>query len=138
MEVCIEGAETEDSLWADQPPDDGRIEEDATVGAVEFVGLVFGTDVGDGATECPAEDGDLYDGGPEGGDGLGHEHGTPGNFHVHAELKILGEVEALGHGNVAIRLEEHHCNRATGLDVSRDELARICQRDCREGVRVQG
>ena len=126
MEVCIEGARAEDSLRADQPPDDGSIEEDPTVGAVEFVGLVFGTDVGNSAAESPAEDGDLHDGGPEGGDRLGHEHRAPGDLHVHAEFKILGEVETLGHGDVAIRLEQHHCDRSTGLDVAGDELAGTC------------
>ena len=123
LEVCVDGARAEDPLWAYQAPYDGSVEEDTAVGAIEFVGLVLGADVRDGAAEGPAEDGDLHDGGPEGGDGLSYEHGTPGNFHVHAEFEILGEVEALGHGDVAVGLEEHHCDGPAGLDVSRYELA---------------
>ena len=85
LEVLIEAADGEDALGADQAPDDGGVEEDAAVGAVELVGLVFRADVGDGA-EGPFEDADLDDGGPEGGDGLGHEHGARGDLHVLAYL----------------------------------------------------
>ena len=82
LQVRVDGAGGEDALGADETPDDGGVEEDAAVGAVELVGLVLGADVGDGATEGPFEDGDLHDAGPEGGDGLRHEHGAPRDLHV--------------------------------------------------------
>lgn len=122
LEVGVDGARGEDALGPDEPPDDGGVEEDAAVGAVEFVGLVLGADVGDGAAEGPFQDGDLHDAGPEGGDGLGHEHGAPGDLHVLAQFEVLGEVEALGHGDVAVGLEEHHGYRTAGLDVAGHEL----------------
>lgn len=82
LEVGVEGARGEDALGADEAPDDGGVEEDAAVGAVELAALVLGADVCDGAAEGPFEDADLDDGGPDGGDGLRHEHGTPGDLHV--------------------------------------------------------
>lgn len=45
LEVGVEGARGEDALGADEAPDDGGVEEDAAVGAVEFARLVFGADV---------------------------------------------------------------------------------------------
>ena len=74
LEVSVDGSRGEDALGADETPDDGGVEEDAAVGAVELVGLVLGANVRDGAAERPFEDGDLDDAGPKGGDGLRHEH----------------------------------------------------------------
>ena len=82
LEVGVDGSGGEDALRADETPDDGSVEKDTAVGAIELVGLVFGADVGNGAAESPFEHGDLDDAGPESGDGLGHEHGTPWNLHV--------------------------------------------------------
>lgn len=83
---------------------------------------MFGADVRDRAAEGPFEDADLHDAGPDGGDGLRHEHGSPWDLHVLAEFEILGEVEALSHGDIAVGLEEHHGYRAAGLDVSSYEF----------------
>lgn len=124
VEVCVEGAWGEDALGADEAPDDGGVEEDAAVGAGEAVGLVLGADVFDGVgEEGPAEDGDLDEAGPDGGDGLGEEHGARGDLHVLAEFEVLGEVEALGHGYVAVGFEEHHGEGFAGLDVAGHEFA---------------
>ena len=82
LQVGVDASGGEDALGTDQAPDDGGVEEDTAVGTVEFVGLVFGADVCDCAAKCPFEDADLDDAGPEGGDRLGHEHGSGGNFHV--------------------------------------------------------
>ena len=80
--------------------------------------MVFSADVLDRAAQSPLEHGHLHDAGPEGGDCLRGEHGSWGDFHVLAQFKILGEVETLRHGNVAVGFEEHHCDGAAGLDVS--------------------
>ncbi len=122
LEIGVDGARGEDALGADETPDDGGVEEDATVGAVELVGLVLGANVCDGTAKRPFEDGDLDDAGPKSGDGLRHEHGAPWDLHVLAQFEILGEVEALCHCNVAIGLEEHHGHGATWLDVSSYEF----------------
>lgn len=45
LEVGVDGTGREDALGADETPDDGGVEEDAAVGAVEFVYLVLGADV---------------------------------------------------------------------------------------------
>ena len=82
LEVGVDGSGGEDALRTDETPDDGGVEKDPAVRAIELVGLVFGADVGNGAAESPLEDGDLDDAGPDGGDSLGHEHGTPWNLHV--------------------------------------------------------
>lgn len=84
---------------------------------------MLGADVGNGAAEGPFEHGNLYDAGPEGGDGLGNEHAAGWDFHVLTEFEILGEVEALGHGYVAVGFEQHHGDGAAGLDVACDEFA---------------
>ena len=65
----------------------------------------------------------MDDAGPDGGDGLGQEHRAWRNFHVLAEFEILGEVEALSHGYVAVGLEKHHSEWFAGLDVASHELA---------------
>ncbi len=122
LEVGVDGARGEDALRSDETPDDGCVEKDAAVGAVELVGLVLGANVRDGAAERPFEDGDLDDTSPNGGDGLRHEHGAPWDLHILAQFEILGEVEALCHCNVAIGLEEHHGHWATRLDVSSNEF----------------
>lgn len=118
LQVGVQGARGEDALRADEAPDDRGVEEDAPVGAVELAALVFGADVRDRAAEGPFEHPDLHDAGPDGGDGLRHEHGSPWDLHILAEFEILGEVEALSHGDVAVGLEEHHGHRTAGLDVS--------------------
>ena len=87
---------------------------------------MLGADVFDGVgEEGPAEDGDLDDAGPDRGDGLADEHGSRGDLHVLSELEVLREVEALGHGDVAVGFEEHHGEGFAGLDVAGHELARI-------------
>jgi len=53
LQVCVETSDGEDALRANQSPDYGCVEKDAAIGAVELVGLVFGADVLDGATESP-------------------------------------------------------------------------------------
>lgn len=108
MEVHVDATWGEDALRPDETPDDGSVEEDAAVGAVELVGLVLGADILDGAAKGPLQDRHFHDAGPEGGDGLGHKHGTDGNLHVLAQLQILGEVEPLRHRDVAVGFEEHH------------------------------
>ncbi len=124
LQVRIQAASREDALWADQAPYDGCIEENATSGAVELVGLMSGADIGDGAPKSPFQDADLHDAGPQGGDCLSHEHGSWWDLHVLAQFEILGEVEALSQGDVAVGFEKHHRYRATGLDITRYELAR--------------
>ena len=84
---------------------------------------MFGADVGNGAAESPLKDGDLDDAGPDSGDGLGHEHGPPWNLHVLAQFQILGEVETLGHCDVAVGLEKHHGHRTARLNVSGYEFS---------------
>ena len=125
LEVLIETADGENALGADEPPDDGGVEEDAAIGTVELVGLVFGADVGDGAAESPFQNADLHNTGPEGGNGLGHEHGAGRDLHVLADFQILGEVETLSHCDVAVRLEKHHSYGTTWLYVARDEFAEM-------------
>ena len=82
LEVGVDGSRREDALRTDKTPDNGSVKKDTAVGAIELVGLVFGADVGNSSAESPFEDGDLDDAGPDGSDGLGHEHGTPWNLHV--------------------------------------------------------
>ena len=122
MEVHVDGAGRKDALRADETPDDGSVEEDAAVRAVELVDLVLGADVHDGAAKSPLQNCDLDDTSPEGGDGLRHEHGAPWNLHVLAQLQVLGEVKALSHGDVAVRLEEHHGDWTAWLDVTSQEF----------------
>ena len=45
LEIGVDAARGEDSLRADKTPDDGSVEEDAAVRAVEFVDLVFRADI---------------------------------------------------------------------------------------------
>lgn len=70
-----------DSLGADDAPDDGGVEEHASVGAHEVVGLMLGADVLDGA-EGPVHDANLDNGRPEAGDHLGHECDSGRDAHV--------------------------------------------------------
>ena len=56
LEVDVDGSGGEDALRTDETPDDGSVEKDATVGTVELVGLVLGTDICDGSTKSPFED----------------------------------------------------------------------------------
>ena len=72
--------------------------------------------------EGPAEDGDLDEGGPYGGDGLGEEHGARRNLHVLAKFEILGEVETLGHSDIAVGFEKHHGEGFAWLDVAGHEF----------------
>lgn len=82
LEIGVDRARREDALRADETPDDGSVEENAAVGAVELVGLMFGADIFDSAAKSPFEDCDLNDASPYSGDGLRHEHGTPWDLHV--------------------------------------------------------
>ena len=82
LEVGVDGARGEDALRTDETPDDGSVEEDATVGAIELVDLVLSANIRDGAAKGPFEDCNLDDASPESGDSLRHEHGTPWDLHV--------------------------------------------------------
>lgn len=118
MEVGVDTAGGENALRSDETPDDGSVEEDAAIGAVELVDLVLGADVRDGAAKSPFEDCDLDDASPEGGDSLRPKHGPPWDLHILAQFQILYEIEALSHGDVAVGLEEHHGHWTARLDVT--------------------
>ena len=120
-EVVVDLAGGEDAGGADETPDDGGGEEDAAVGALEVVDVFGRADVVD-VGEGPVEDADLDEAGPDGGDHLAGEEHAGRDFHVVAELEVGGEGEGLRHGDVAVRLEEHHGDGAAGLHVADDEF----------------
>lgn len=122
LEVGVDGAGGEDALRADETPDDGSVEEDSTVGAVELVDLVLGADVRDGAAKCPFEDCDLDDTSPDSGNSLRHEHRPPWDLHILAELQVLNKVESLSHCDVAVCFKEHHCHWTAWLNVTSQEF----------------
>lgn len=93
-----------------------------------MLGLVTFTDVFD-VVQGKVEDGDLDEAGKGGGDDLGHEHGARGDLHVVAELEVADKGEGLGHGYVAVGLEEHEGQGAAGLDVAVDELGQHVEAD---------
>jgi len=126
LEVGVQASCRENTLRADHTPYNGGVEEHTTIGTIEFVGLVLGANICDSAAESPFKHCNLYDAGPKGGDCLCHEHGTRGDFHVLAQFEVLGEVETLCHGYVAVGLEEHHGEWAAGLNVASDEFALAC------------
>ncbi|KAH6607395.1 hypothetical protein Trco_003708 [Trichoderma cornu-damae] len=117
----VEGAVAEDAGGADGAPDDGGRVEDAAAGARVVVLLVHGADVGDVA-QGPVHDGNLHNGGPHGGDELRREHDAGGHLHVVAELEVLGKVQGLGHGDVAVVFEHHHGEGPAGNHVADDEF----------------
>lgn len=45
LEVGVDGARGEDALGTDETPDNGSVEKDATIGAVEFIDLVLGAHI---------------------------------------------------------------------------------------------
>ena len=120
-QTVVELTRTEDTRWADKTPDYRGVEEDAPAGTAVVVYLIPGADVFDGA-EGPIEDGDLDDGGPDGSHHLPGEEHARRDFHVVAHFEIRGEGKSLGHGNVAVRLEQHHGEGPAGLHVADDEL----------------
>lgn len=120
-EPVVDLAGAEDALRADQTPDDGSVEEDATAGAGVVVDLLRVADVGDGA-KGPVQHGDLHDAGPHGGDDLAGEERPGRDLDVVTHLQVGGEGERLRHGDVAVRLEHHHREGPPGLHVPDDEL----------------
>ena len=86
LEVDVDRSRRKDALRTDETPDDGGVEKDSTVGAVELVGLVLGANICNGAAKSPLEDCDLDDASPNCGDSLRHEHGTPWYLHVLAQF----------------------------------------------------
>lgn len=50
------------------------------------------------------------------------EYRTRWDLHIVAQLEVIRETKCLGHGNIGPRLEHHHRNRATGEDISDNQL----------------
>jgi hypothetical protein len=84
----------------DDTPDDRRGAEDLCAQADEAVLLCRRADVRD-VGEHPGLDADPGGPGDDGADDLCPEHGPWGYFHVVAELEVGGELQGLGHGDVA-------------------------------------
>lgn len=121
LQRCVESSVAEDASGSDGAPDDrGRVEDAATRARIA-VFLLLIADVGD-VTQSPVHDGNLHDSRPDRGQKLRREHDARGHLHVMAELQILGKIQGLGHGNVAIVLEHHHGQGPAGDHVPNDEL----------------
>ena len=92
LQVGVYASWREDALRTDQAPDDGGVEKDTPIGTIEFVGLVFGTDVCDCSTKGPLKYTHLDDTGPECCNSLGHEHRAWWNLHILSQFEVLREI----------------------------------------------
>lgn len=56
-------------------------------------------------------------------------HVVLGAISWHTQLHILTEIQSLKHGDIPIRLEQHHCHRPSGLQVPYDKFSDYVQPD---------
>ena len=121
QQVVVHLASGEDALRTDQTPNDGSVEEHAAVGAGEVRGVMLIAQVADG-TKGPVEHGDLDNAGPDRGGKLAGEEHAGRHLHVVTKLQVGGKCKTLGHGDVSIRLKQHHGDGAARLHITDDEL----------------
>lgn len=112
---------TKDQLGANDTPDDTGVVKGAGVGAGQTLGLVGGADAVDVASQ-EVVGGNLHNGQPDDGKGLGAKHAAGRDLHVVADLHVGHVGEAVVGHHVAPGLEEHHGDGAAGQHVAEDHL----------------
>jgi hypothetical protein len=128
VERAVVAERDEDAAWADEAPDDGRVEEDAVVGArsraVDGEERVI-ADVLDGAQQ-PVRHPEVDRDGDDGPDELHQEHGLGRDLHVVPELEVGEERHSLRHAHVAVHLEadvgDGHAREYESDDVLGDDV----------------
>ena len=120
VELGIQLSGTECSLRTDRSPNDGRSTESLCTGASpDGRGRVADTV---NVVKDPGLHEDLNDSGDSGGGTLAPEHEPRGNLHVVTDLHVVDERHALRHGDVSVRLEDHHGNGLAGNSETDDQF----------------
>lgn len=127
-------ADAPDLLGADGAPEHGGGEEGVLAGADKLEGRVLCADAVE--VDLVGDDGDADKGRDQGGDHLGEEGEARRDLDVVGELEVVAEVEGVGAGDVAVRLEEAHGEGVAFHKGAADELGQHVERhfDARHGV----
>ena len=121
-EAVVHLTRRELALGTNNTPDDRRSSEDLSGVADEPGGLfrrAHARDVG----KHPGLNAKLNGARNDCGNDLTDEHETRWDLHVVAELHVGSEGQSLRHGDVAVGLEQHHGQWATGQPVTDDQLS---------------
>lgn len=126
LQVLVNRITRKQMLRSDGAPDDRGVVEGLDVVAGKEVGRFSRADALD-AAQRPLHGSQLAEARPHCCHKLSREHRSLRHVHVVAELEVLAEVQRLCHGDVSHRLEHHHGDRVSRLQVSDDELREYIQ-----------